>query len=392
MHVKQILTRCFPCVFNSIHASRREVLLRSVEALVIGHRLTLTNIARSWPGATFIHAPLKALDRLLSNRHMQAHRLALQRDIARYLLRGPMPEVIIDWADLKGDGLWYLLRASVPVGGRTITLLDQVYRITEQNTSKAHQHFLTCLKGIVGNKQRLVMISDAGFRSDWCRAVRAMDWHFIGRLRHITKVCQGVTTVWQPCRQLHDQASAKAQDLGNYHIVQGHPWEVRLVIVKRASRQRHTINRNGTSPQHRDAKRHRKGAQEPWLLHTSLSAPQACASKIVKMYAKRMQIEEAFRDLKSSRFGVGLEHSQSRKQERLHILLLLQTLAEFAAWVTAITAKLTQHYRPVARQMKQRLKYSMQRLGRAWLLHPNPPWRCDELIGNLRQWQTLQSQ
>ncbi len=66
MHVKQILTRCFPRVFNSIHASRREVLLRSVEALVIGHRLTLTDIARSWPGALFIHAPLKALDRLLS--------------------------------------------------------------------------------------------------------------------------------------------------------------------------------------------------------------------------------------------------------------------------------------------------------------------------------------
>ena len=392
MHVKQILTRCFSSVFNSIHASRRAVLLRSVEALVTGHRLTLTDIARSWPGAMFMHVPLKALDRLLSNRHMQTHRLALQRNIARCLLHGPMPEVIVDWADLKGDGRWYLLRASVPVGGRTITLLDQVYPIAEQNTSKAQQHFLNCLKVVVGNTQTLVIVSDAGFRSDWCRAVRAMGWHFVGRLRHITKVCQAGTKAWQAGRCLHHQANTKAQDLGNYHVVQGQPLAVRLVIIKRASRQRHTINRNGTSPQHRDAKRHRKSAQEPWLLHTSLSASQACASKIVKMYAKRMQIEEAFRDLKNSRFGVGLEHSQSRKQERLHILLLLQTLAEFAAWVTAITAKLTQHYEPVARQIKKRLKYSMQRLGRAWLLHPNPPWRCEELIGNLRQWQARQSQ
>lgn len=78
MHVKQILTRCFSSVFNTMHRSRRAVLLRSVEALVKGHRLTLTDIARSWSDAMFVHAPLKALDRLLRNRHMLLHRLALQ--------------------------------------------------------------------------------------------------------------------------------------------------------------------------------------------------------------------------------------------------------------------------------------------------------------------------
>lgn len=219
-----------------------------------------------------------------------------------------------------------------------------------------------------------------------------MGWHFVGRLRHITKVCQAGTTDWQGGSRLHPLATKKACDLGNYHIVQGQPLALRLVIVKHAAQQRHAFNRDGSSPQHRDAKRHRKSAQEPWLLQTSLSASQANASQIIATYAKRMQIEEAFRDLKSSRFGVGFEHSQSYKQDRLHILLLLQTLAEFVAWVVAITATLTQHYEPVARQVKQRLKYSMQRLGRAWLLHPHPPWRGDELMRNLRQWLTLQSQ
>ncbi len=392
MHVKQILTRCFSSVFNTMHRSRRAVFFRSIEALVTGHRLTLTDIARAWPDAMFVHAPLKALDRLLSNRHMPLHRLALQRNIARWLLRNKMPLVIVDWADLKGDGRWYLLRASVPVGGRTMTLLDHVYPIAEQNTPKAQQHFLDLLKVVVGKDQPLVIISDAGFRSDWCRAVLRMDWHFVGRLRNNTKVCQVGTTAWQACRRLHDEADQKACDLGDYRIVQGNPLDVRLVMIKHASRHRHGLNRDGSSQQDTDAKRARKRTQEPWLLHTSLSASQASASNIIKMYAKRMQIEEAFRDLKSSRFGVGLEHSQSRKQARLHILLLLQTLAEFVAWVMAITATLTQHYEPVARQSKQRLKYSMQRLGRAWLLHPHPPWRCDELMRNLRQWQYPQNQ
>ena len=31
MHVKQILTRCFPSVFSTMHATRQPVLIRSVE-------------------------------------------------------------------------------------------------------------------------------------------------------------------------------------------------------------------------------------------------------------------------------------------------------------------------------------------------------------------------
>jgi hypothetical protein len=42
--------------------------------------------------------------------------------------------VIADWANLKGEGRWYLLRASIPVGGWTITLLNQLYLLAEQST------------------------------------------------------------------------------------------------------------------------------------------------------------------------------------------------------------------------------------------------------------------
>ena len=173
MHVKQILTRCFASVFTTMHASRQPVVIRSVEALITGHRLTLTDITRSCPNAPFVHAPLKALDRLLSNRYMQDHSLALQRAMARWLLRSKMPLVIVNWADLKGDGRWYLLRASVPVGGRTITLLDQLYPMAEQNTPKAQHEFLQLLKTIVEKHQALVIISDTELTSF------AVEKHFV---------------------------------------------------------------------------------------------------------------------------------------------------------------------------------------------------------------------
>ena len=47
----------------------------------------------------------------------------------------------------------------------------------------------------------------------------------------------------------------------------------------------------------------------------------------VSIYRTRMQIEEEFRDMKSSAFGLGFEQSQSRLLRWLTILILLTTLA-----------------------------------------------------------------
>jgi hypothetical protein len=47
----------------------------------------------------------------------------------------------------------------------------------------------------------------------------------------------------------------------------------------------------------------------------------------VSIYQTLMQIEEEFKDMKSSAFGLGFEQSQSRLLRRLKILILLATLA-----------------------------------------------------------------
>jgi len=122
MHATRILRRTLSTVLEPMHAARRRVLLQAVEALIAGRRLTLTDMARTWPGAVWLHAPLKALDRLLSNRHVHGTVLPLHQAMARWLLRGAHPIVLVDWSDLKRDGTWALLRAAVPIGGRALTL------------------------------------------------------------------------------------------------------------------------------------------------------------------------------------------------------------------------------------------------------------------------------
>ncbi len=54
-----------------------------------------------------------------------------------------------------------------------------------------------------------------------------------------------------------------------------------------------------------------------------------------------MQIELAFRDLKSHRYGQAMENSLTRRGERLQILLLLNTLATFASWLAGLGCEAT---------------------------------------------------
>lgn len=103
MRASGVLQKCLSGSLSDMHVLRKRSLLRAVEALLHGRRLTLIDIARSWPGATRVRAPLKAADRLLGNRHLQTERTAIDRDMARWLLRGPQPVIVIDWSDLKAD-------------------------------------------------------------------------------------------------------------------------------------------------------------------------------------------------------------------------------------------------------------------------------------------------
>lgn len=368
MHASSILRRCLSDVLAKMHAARARRLLTAVDALVSGRRLTLTDLARSWPGATWMHAPLKALDRLLGNTHLLSEIVPLHQAMAPWLLeRTPFPVVLVDWADLERDGRWALLRASVPIGGRALTLFEKVYARERMGQPKAQREFLQALARVVPAAVRPIIVTDAGFRSDWFREVQALGWHFIGRLRNNTHVRSMRQRRWRGCSSLHASATSKPVDLGSFFIVKGNPLRCRLVQVKRRRKGRNQLTRQGLPQQSGLAIKARKAAREPWLLATSLNAQDWRAHQVVTCYGKRMQIEESFRDLKSHRYGVGFEDSLTRKAERLTVLLMLNTLASLAAWLTGMAARDTNHRDPLTRQSSQRGRYSTIRRGMAWL-------------------------
>ncbi|TXI44933.1 MAG: IS4 family transposase, partial [Lysobacter sp.] len=154
MRASRVLQKCLPESLGQMHALRERVLLRSVEALVAGRRLTLTDVARAWPGSERIKAPLKAFDRLISNRRLHAEHEGIYADMARWLLRAERPVIVIDWSDLKEDRSWCVVRAAVPVGGRTVPVLDMVFPGKQQGAPVAEKHFLKCLAALMPEHAR----------------------------------------------------------------------------------------------------------------------------------------------------------------------------------------------------------------------------------------------
>ena len=368
MHAGRILCRCLGEVLGPMHARRRRVLLQALQALIDGRRLTMTDLARSWPGATFSHAPLKAVDRLLSNPHLHRAILPLSRAMSAWLLREAAPVLVVDWVDLQRDGAWCALRAATPAGGRTVTVYERIYPIKRINSPAAEREFLALLAQVVPDGVRPIVVTDAGFRSGWMRAVAGYGWDYIGRVRNNVKVLGGTDIQWRACATLHAGAGQRAEDLGAYRIVQAEPTPCRLIRVRRPRRCRDQLTRAGQPQQGNVARKARKSAREPWLLATSLPADRRAAGQVAAIYGKRMQIEESFRDLKSHRFGMGFEDSQTRDEQRLSVLLLLNMLAGFAAWLLGLALKRgAVEADPMAARPSLQHRYSVFRRSIEWL-------------------------
>jgi len=385
MRASQVLQKCLPRSLSAMHALRERALLHAVEALLHGRRLTLTDVARAWPGAMRVRAPLKAFDRLLGNHHLQAERNDIDRDMARWLLRGPQPIIVIDWSDLKPDKSWCLLRAAVPVGGRTLTLLDMVVSGREQGAPAAEKRFLQQLQRLMPDGVTPILVTDAGFRTPWFRAVSAMGWHWVGRLRGRTQVkpqqVPDRPDEWVDCRKLHDSASTTPCELPPMLANRSSPIACRLVLCAKAKQGRTRPNRRTPDRISRASSSLKASARErePWLIVASPELRSASARQLVKLYAQRMQIELAFRDLKSHRYGQAMEDSLTRQGKRLQILLLVSTLASFASWLAGLACEATgiAHWLwPIksTRKLYSTLRVGREALVRRWPMEPASTW------------------
>ncbi len=330
MHALTILHRILSASFPEIHAKRLASLLAAVEAVVMGSRLTLSDMGRGLSGTVAVKHNIKRIDRLLGNSALHTELPRLYEALVRQCLEGmSMPLIVIDWSDLSPDRQWQLLRASVAIEGRSMTLYEEVHPQSCATSPSVHQAFLTQLAAMLPTGCVPILITDAGFRGAWFRLVNCMGWYWIGRIRNRDMVSPADVDMWAGCKTLYPRATAKARSLGQYNYVRNHPVPCRLVLIKRINRDRHSKGKLGKLARSTQNIKNARAQREPWLLAVSPKLDHLSAQAVVAVYAQRMQIEESFRDLKSERFGLGFSASRSTQKDRLGVLLLVACLASF---------------------------------------------------------------
>ncbi len=376
MHATKVLQKILSPVIARLDARNVRNLLFAVEALLVGRRLTLMELARHFPGAERVRAPLKRLDRLLGNPRVQAVRAFFYEEAAAWLLRAAQPVILIDWSELKSDGKWHLLRAAVSARGRALTLYEEVHPETRKASPEVEAQFLLQLQALLPKNTRPILVTDAGFRVPWFRAAEALGWHWIGRVRGTTKFCLSGESRWMGCRRLFAQANARARSLGWAQLTESNPMGCRLVLVKRRQGGRHQHTRRGWRARGGHSEKMATRMKEPWLLAASASLNALLPGRIVKLYARRMQIEQSFRDLKSHRYGCAFEDTLTRDPKRLEMLLLVHALASLAAWLEGFAAE-TDETEPKSTTTRTRRFHSVTWIGferlrrqRARLSHP----------------------
>jgi hypothetical protein len=140
------------------HTARVTALIRAVGALLVGGRLSLTDLGRNMSGSGHAKHRIKAVDRLLGNRHLQRERDAIYRAIAAKLLAGnSRPVIVVDWSDFELGRKWLMLKAALPVGGRAISLYERVFPFKRYNSPGAHREFLAELKSVLPEEHMSVL-------------------------------------------------------------------------------------------------------------------------------------------------------------------------------------------------------------------------------------------
>ena len=333
-HARKIVQRFVHGQMSLIHAARRELLCAAVSAVMGGHLLSLSRLARALMGQSTQKAALKRVDRLMGNQRIGQEARVVGAALLRTLCRGGQPLVIaVDWSAVCPDGAFVELRAvATRTGmGRGLTIYQQVYPEKKLGNARAERALLEELHKWMPAGVQVMIITDAGFRRPWFTQVERLGWSWIGRIRAGVCVSRDGTH-WDQANVWFAKATGKACRWNDCWLTVRFRFACDMVLYRRhtVGGKRYGRAGHGSTPKaRREAK---ASAREPWLLTHSPQLRTLRAEEIVALYGLRMQIEENFRDSKSTDLGMGLELSQSRSAPRLHALLLIGTLAAFLLW------------------------------------------------------------
>ncbi|USD68289.1 IS4 family transposase [Vibrio sp. SCSIO 43136] len=361
----QILQQTLAQQCPNIHKKRLNSLILATRSVLEGADLTLTKIGRTLNSSTTVKHSIKRIDRLLGNHSLHLEKDHIYKWHASLITKAnPFPVILVDWSDVREQLRYMTLRASVAVKGRAVTVYEQAFEYRQYNSPKSHLLFLDKLKAILPQHCIPIIVSDAGFRNTWFRQVEDKGWFWLGRVRGEVSI-KLPNQDWCWNKTLYPLATHKPHFLGKCELAKRSPLKCFAYLYKGLPKGRKAHRHSRTCQKHSAGAVFHEGAKEPWLLVTNLPHSIMNGVQVTRLYSKRMQIEESFRDLKSPAYGLALRHNRTRCIKRIDILLLLALLAEIIMWWNGLIAMQANWQKDFqANTIRNRRVLSIPRLGR----------------------------
>jgi Transposase DDE domain len=289
-------------VCAALRRSQAKTLAELVAAALSLHRVSLAALGRRLRGEALCKHRIKRAWRFCANGRVtvaDGMQGVIDR-LARRHRRAPL-RVALDWVEVR---TFHTLMAAAVFGGRAVPLLWASYPAWELHKSQNNleEGLLRLLKSLLPERLEVIVLADRGFgRAERARACRHIGLRFLIRI----KPDAGVR---------HPRFRGLLRD---YPVKKG----MRRVLRQAAYRLSDPVTLNVVI-------RWKKGLpakrDEPWFLITDLPGN---AVALTERYARRMAVEELFRDDKSVRNGWALRQTQVTKAGRFDRLLLVLALA-----------------------------------------------------------------
>jgi len=345
MHVEAIVQELLG---TAIHKTRIKTLSVLVQGIIDCKELKLTSLGRQLKINGKESSGITRVDRALGNQFYQTRFIEIYGAITKKAI-GEMSTavLVVDWSSIPGSHLTIsgeqcFLRASLVAQGRSITLYEEVHSKSMEGNSHIHRAFLAHLNTLIPTSCRPCILTDAGFKNPWFKAVLALGWDYIGRLNCSVHYDDGAG--FKPLSELLPQTTSKPQAIGVVTVAKTNPISTQVYTYKKIPKGRKHRGKTGVILKNKHSRKNAKSNREPWILASNLTGDKI-EQRIVKYYKLRMTIEESFRDTKSQRYGMSMNENVTINVARYIVWLVLAALASFIAWVVGYTAEqLKLHY------------------------------------------------
>jgi hypothetical protein len=297
---------------EDLHAKRVLSLANAVRGAVVSSSLAVHAIGQ---GMTFRSGlqqkhTVKQVDRLLSNPGLDVAELAPLW--VKYCVASRSAIVVaMDWTDFDPDDHTTIKLNMVTKHGRATPLMWKTV-VKSELKGKRNQHedeLLAAFKKALPADVSVTILADRGFGdTKLFNYLQVLGFHYIIRCRQNTFIATTEDDAKPGVEWVYPNGRARKIE---YPRLTAQGIEVPSIVTVKAS-----------------------GMKEPWIL--IVSDRNMTAASAVKLYSKRFQCEENFRDVKNARFGMGMSQLRISRIDRRDRLLLISAVA--VAFLTLLGA------------------------------------------------------